>query len=421
LTAQQDADDLLDMEDVSGKRTIATRFQTHVVLREENVAAALEVMSRFAVDPRWLIYLPPTMSPSETSLREGLLEHPEDAFAYYAKAGVDRVVIEEKHMGSRAIIVVCRDGDAARARFGVSGATRGAIYTRTGRSFFSDHLITQSVLDRLVASLDRADFWQRFDTTWACLDAEIMPWSAKAQTLIDEQYAPVGAAAIAGLSAATQLLATAVDRGVDAQALLSRFEMRKGTAFQYDAVWRRYAWDVESVDDLRVAPFHILATEGAVHDDKSHAWHMETLAEVCTRSDEILAPTSWRELDPNDQSEVASAIDWWRELTLGGGEGVVVKPSLFVARDGKRLVQPALKCRGQEYLRMIYGPEYTLPEHLDRLRTRGLGSKRKLAISEFSLGLEALHRFVERAPLRRVHECVFGVLALESEPIDPRL
>ena len=100
---------------------------------------------------------------------------------------------------------------------------------------------------------------------------------------------------------------------------------------------------------------------------------------------------------------------------------MVVKPRDFICRGPKGLVQPALKCRGKQYLRIIYGPEYDRPEHLERLRKRGLGRKRSLAFREFVLGHEALHRFVDRQPLRRVHECVFGILALESEPVDPRL
>ena len=112
---------------------------------------------------------------------------------------------------------------------------------------------------------------------------------------------------------------------------------------------------------------------------------------------------------------------WWEELTGRGGEGMVVKPLDFVTQGGRGLVQPAVKCRGREYLRIIYGPEYTAPENLDRLRSRGLAGKRSLALREFALGMEGLERFVRREPLRRVHECVFGVLALESEPVDPRL
>ena len=422
-TAQQAADDLLDVEDVSGKRTIATRLIPHVTIQAENAAAAFEVMGRFCADPRWLVYLPPAMSPSETSRREGLLEHPDEAFAYYRKHGVGRVVVEEKHMGSRAVVVVCRDANAARARFGVPGDERGIVATRTGRPFFTDAALGRALLDRVAGALTASEFWERFRTDWACLDAELMPWSAKAQALIEEQYAPVGAAAVAGLGPVADLLARTAARGVaGAGELLARTEERLAAARGFDAAWRRYAWPVDAVDDLRLAPFHLLATEGAVHDDRDHAWHMTQLAEVCAADPGVLVATPWRAVDLADEQATIDAARWWQALTEAGGEGVVVKPLAYVARDGKgRLVQPALKCRGREYLRLIYGPEYTLPEHLARLRERGLGAKRSFALKEFALGLEALHRFVTREPLRRVHECAFGVLALESEPVDPRL
>ena len=100
---------------------------------------------------------------------------------------------------------------------------------------------------------------------------------------------------------------------------------------------------------------------------------------------------------------------------------MVVKPLDFVARGRRGLVQPAVKCRGREYLRIIYGPEYTRRRTWSGCAQRGLAAKRSLALREFALGIEALERFVRREPLRRVHECVFGVLALESEPVDPRL
>ena len=108
-------------------------------------------------------------------------------------------------------------------------------------------------------------------------------------------------------------------------------------------------------------------------------------------------------------------------MTGRGGEGIVVKPAAFVARGRRGLAQPALKCRGREYLRIIYGPEYTEPQNLERLRKRSLGRKRAQAAREFALGIEGLERFVRGEPLRRVHECVFAVLALETEPVDPRL
>ena len=413
--------DLLDIEDVLGKRIITTTLMSSIIVREENAAAAIEVMSRFCIDPRWLIYLPPTMSPSETSQLDGLLEHPNEAFAYYRKAGLRQVVVEEKHMGSRAIVVVCRDEAAAASRFRVTGPQRGIIYTRTGRRFFSDPATEQGMLDRLTQAMTAFGFWDQFKTDWACLDAELMPWSAKARSLIDEQYAPVGAAAVRGLGAAVEVLAAARARGLDVGSLQGRFAARRDAAQDYDATWRRYAWNVDGINDLKLAPFHVLATEGAVHHDKNHAWHMDVLAGICEQDSAVLQATAWHEVSLDDEAAIAQTVAWWEALTRSGGEGIVVKPASVVARGLKGLVQPALKVRGREYLRLIYGPEYTLPGKLERLRERGLSGKRRLAVREFALGLEALTRFVAAEPLRRVHECVFGVLALESEPIDPRL
>ena len=190
---------------------------------------------------------------------------------------------------------------------------------------------------------------------------------------------------------------------------------------QFVAAYRQYCWPVKSLDDLKLAPFHLLATEGKVHVDRDHVWHMDTLAEVCRHEPRLLLATPYKVVDVTDPASQDEGTAWWVELTGRGGEGMVVKPLSFIAKGKRGLVQPAVKCRGREYLRIIYGPEYTAPENLDRLRSRGLATKRSLALREFALGVEALERFVRREPLRRVHECVFGVLALESEPVDPRL
>jgi protein phosphatase len=420
-SAQQAADTMLDLEDVSGKRTITTSLMGHVRIEAENATAALEVISRFCVDPRWLIYLPPTMSPTETSKRDGLLEHPEDAFAYFERANVGSVVSEEKHMGSRAIVVVSRNEAAARDRFGMSDGRIGRIYTRTGRPFFASDGFEHTLLEHLVDALSVTGFWDKLDTGWACIDSELMPWSAKAQMLIAEQYQPVGAAGVAATRAAANVVARAAERGLDAGELLDRLNTRCTNAAAYVEAYEHYAWPVERIDDLRLAPFHILATERAVHIDRPHTWHMETLAEVCGADPAVLTATPYRITDLADPSARASATNWWDELTGRGGEGIVVKPTSFVANGPRGLIQPALKCRGREYLRIIYGPDYTMPEHIERLRERGLGRKRALALREFALGVEGLRRFVRGEPLRRVHECAFGVLALESEPVDPRL
>ena len=423
LSAQQLHDDILDADDVIGKRIISTRLQRNVTVREENATAALEVMSRFAADPKWLIYLPPTMSPSETTSEPGLLEHPAEAFAYFRSQGVPQVVCEEKHMGSRAVVVVCRDEESARERFGITIGETGIIYTRTGRRFFNDNLLESQFLERLRSAMTAARFWDDFSTSWACLDCELMPWSAKAQELLRSQYAAVGAAGNAALPVVVEALEQAAHRsGSDTFAeVADRFRQRRSSIEQFVTAYRHYCWPVDSLDDLKLAPFHLLATEGKVHIDQNHIWHMGTLAKVCREDSGILFATEFRTVNLTDLDSQSAGIDWWRELTSRGGEGMVVKPSDWVVRGKKGLVQPAVKCRDREYLRIIYGPDYTSDEHLPRLRTRSLGRKRSLALREFALGIEALERFVRKEPLRRVHECVFGVLALESEPVDPRL
>lgn len=416
LSAQQRQDELLDLEDIigeGGKRLVQTRLRGEVTIREENATAALEVMSRFAADPRWLIYLPPTMSPSETADQPDYLEHPAQAFAHYRRERIAKVICQEKHMGSRTVVIVCRDEDAARLRFGVADDGFGICLTRTGRRFFEgkDREVEAPFLSLVRDAVDRSGLWEELATDWICLDAELMPWSAKAQELIRDQYAAAAAAARGALPEAVAVLEQAGNPG----GLLDRFRTRLDLASRYETAYRRYSWPVTSVADLRLAPFHLLASEGAVHVDKDHLWHMSMVARLG------LTPTRHLVVDLADPESEAEAVHWWMEMTEAGGEGMVVKPLAFLAEGRKGWAQPALKCRGREYLRIIYGPEYTLPENLERLRSRGLAAKRSLALRELALGVEALERFVAREPLRRVHECVFGILALESEPVDPRL
>ncbi len=420
-SAQQEHDDLLDLADLLGRRSVQTRLRPNLSIAAEYSSAALEVMSRFAVDPRWLIYLPPTMSPSETSERPGLLEHPAEALAYYRGADIGSVVCEQKHMGSRAVVIVGRSPAALRRRFGVATDGLGVIYSRTGRPFFTDPALEQGVLARISAAATAADLWTELDTDWLCLDVEVMPWSVKAQALLRNQYAPTATAAELALATSVEVLQTAAARGADVAGLLAEQHSRHERVLKYRAAYRRYCWPVHGLADLRVAPFHLLASEARAHVDRDHVWHMDTLARLCARDPALLLATPYRVVDVEDEAATTAAIHWWEELTAAGGEGMVVKPFDFVARGPKGLMQPAIKCRGREYLRIIYGPEYTAPEHLERLRQRGLGSKRSLAVREFALGVEALERFVRGEPLRRVHECVFAVLALESEPVDPRL
>jgi len=373
LSAQQQHDDLLDLADVTGKRIVNTRLHGNVTIREENATAALEVMSRFAANPKWLIYLPPTMSPSETSHAPGLLEHPAEAFAYFRHAGVPRVVCEEKHMGSRAVVIVCRDEGTARRRFGVTGEGIGICYTRTGRRFFDNASLEAEFLERIHAAATAAGFWDEFKTGWLCLDCELMPWSAKAQELLKQQYAAVGAAAEATLADEVAALEQAAARGLDMAGLVAATNRRRQMVRDYVAAYRRYCWPVSSVNDLKLAPFHLLASEGKVYADKPNDWHMQTLGRLAGG---IIVATPFRIIDVTHPDSESDGSQWWEELTGRGGEGMVVKPVEFIAIGRRGLVQPAVKCRGREYLRIIYGPEYTTAENLERLRGRGLSRKR---------------------------------------------
>ena len=412
---------LLDVGDVLGKHYVETTLAGRVLIEAERSSAALEVMSRFAADPRWLVHLPPTMAPAAASGRDGYLEHPDEAFAYFRRAGVDEVVVQEKHMGSRAVLVVARSAEAARARFGIDNAEAGVIVTRTGRPFFAEPELTGALLDRVRAAAATTGLWDRLGTDWLILDAEVLPWSAKAAALIQQLYAATGAAGTAALDAARSLMVEASQRGVDVEALAARTADRAGHVAAYIDAYRQYCWDVDGADGIEIAPFQILAAEGEVLARRPHRWHLEEIDALVDQEPATLRRTDRRFVDLRDDASVQQATDWWLSLTGDGAEGMVVKPAEPIVRAASGIVLPGVKCRGREYLRIIYGPEYLEPANLERLRERSIGRKSSLARREFALGIEALDRFVANEPLSRVHQCVFGVLALESEPIDPRL
>jgi protein phosphatase len=412
--------EILDIDDVLGKRGVQTRLHGRLTIPQDHAAAALEVMSRFAIDPRWLIYLPPTMAPTATSARPELLEHPAEAFEAYRHDGVPAVICEDKHMGSRAVVIVCQTPDVAERRFRASEAS-GAVFTRTGRAFFTDAHLERDLLLAVGEAVAAAGLWEELSTDWLALDCELMPWSMKAEELLRGQYASVGAAAGAGLSAAVTELERAAARGVAVEDLLERQRRRLEMTAAFVDAYRPYCWPVASLADLRLAPFQLLAGDGGLLLDRAHPWHMEVAERLAHAAPSLVQPTRHVVVDLTDQGSQDRASAWWDDLTASGGEGIVVKPVEPIVPFRRGLAQPGIKVRGREYLRIIYGAEYTAPANLGQLRQRSLGRKRSLALREFALGIEALERFVRGEPLYRVHECVFGVLALESEPVDPRL
>ena len=413
-TAQQTHDRLLFFDDYIGKRRIETRFKSTVVIAEENAVAALEVMSRFAIDPRWLIYVPPTMAACPTAEEGPFLEYPKGAANYFAKRDVNELIAEEKHMGSRAVLVVTKSAETAKARFGVEDGKSGIVYTRTGRPFFKDDAEEAELVARVREAMEKIGLWDELNTDWLAIDAELMPWSLKAQALLQQQYYPTASAA--AISAEAFLQAAGKATHVEGlEALREVATARRANAAAMQKTIEGYVWSADSIEELRLAPFHLLASEGQVFTDKSHVWHMQTLTRLA-EVDPIIQATKWQSFDPSDEAAVADICAWWEEHTGSGGEGLVFKPASFLTYGERALIQPAMKVRGRDYLRIIYGPDYDMPGTIERLRERGLSRKMSLAEREFKLGLEGLHRFVERQPLARVHECALGVLALEADP-----
>lgn len=404
---------VLSMEDVTGPLHLKAEGLGTVRINEAQAAGALEAMSRFAIDPRWLCYLPPTMSPSESSSRAGYLEHPDEAFGYFLRQGVTHVVCEEKHMGSRAVMLLSRNP----GRFDAPEDWVGALHTRTGRQFL-DTEREHKLLLQAHETMDRTGIWDELDSDWLILDGELMPWSLKAEPLIKDTYASVGAAAIAATDAAVAVLERTSGTGLDVHELLARTRTRQSNAEAFRESYRRY---VGSADDLRFATFQVLAAEGQTFETRDHGWHLGVSDRLAAAGPKLFATTRHLRVDLSQEHEVEAAIRWWEEATAAGSEGMVVKPWQNLTKAKRGWVQPGLKVRGREYLRLIYGPDYLEEANLERLRQRATNTKRNRALHEYILGLEALRLTAAGAPLWKIHQMVFGVLALESEPLDPRL
>ncbi|MCT6923782.1 polynucleotide kinase-phosphatase [Metasolibacillus sp.] len=375
--------------------------------------AAIDTVSHYTVPLEQLIYIPPTMSPTpQTSQLDDYLEHPAEAFAYYKKHGFTELIAEKKHMGSRAVLLLFKNKQIAKEW--IDTETLGVITTRSGRAFF-DTAAHETIVQKLHTELAAKNYFERMETDFVLLDAEILPWNLKAQSLIDEQYAHVAEHALMDRQKlATKLQTTLVDVAEWQQ----QYKELLRNAVRFDAVYQNYCWSVDDLSAIQIAPFHILAhsTETCFH--KPHTWHMEMNHWLAQHSD-IFITTEYQVIE-NEQDE-QKAIAWWEEMTAVGHEGIVIKPLTFIPKSKDKLIQPAIKVRGREYLRIIYGMDYTDPKQLAQLKKRNPSKKMKHALQEFALGLEGIERFVQKENIARIHECVLATLALESDAVDPRL
>ena len=395
---------------------VETSLVGTVNVSRETVIPSIDLVSHHTVPLEELVYIPPTMSPTPNpSAREGYLEHPDEALAYYRDLGITRLVAEKKHMGSRAVLFLFKDEAAAKRAIGRE--TKGVIYTRTGRRFF-DRDEETAIVARLHAALTSHDYFTTHATDFVLLDAEILPWNLKARELIRNQYAHVAEQALLDRTQLQATLEQAAGHVDGIQAWLDEIKQKVEQAETFNEAFQAYCWNIEDMESIRIAPFHVLAHSQETFFHRPHTWHMEMNA-AFAEMDSLFMATEYRVVE--NEASADALIAWWEAMTEDGHEGIVIKPERFVTQVDGKLVQPAIKVRGRKYLHIIYGMDYLEPNQLRRLKKRNVSKKQKLALREFALGVEGITRFVEQDSLERYHECVLATLAMEAEPVDPRL
>lgn len=396
--------------------SVLTDSLGEVKIPQELVKPAIDAVSHYTIPIEQLVYIPPTMSP--TPKPSGLpeyLEHPKEAIDYYRSNGITTLIAEKKHMGSRGILFLFKDKVAAAKHTGIESL--GCIYTRTGKRFFESEAEAEMLL-QLNEELTRIHYFEEHQTDWVLLDAEIMPWNLKAKELISSQYAHVAENAVLDRSLLKEKLSAALPGNSELQAWLDEYEEKLENAIDFQKVFQKYCWDIDSSKPIQIAPFHVLAHSNETFFDKPHTWHMEMNRQLASQSD-LFVETEFKVI--TDQASEDEVIRWWQEITEDGHEGIVIKPEFYIARNKGKLLQPAIKVRGRRYLSIIYGMDYLEPKNLERLKNRNTGKKQKMALKEFALGLEGVTRYVNGETIERVHECSLGALAMESDPVDPRL
>ncbi|QQE78709.1 AAA family ATPase [Alicyclobacillus sp. SO9] len=449
---------------------VATRWKK-LRAHPDYVKSAIETVSTHSARIEEMFYIPPTMSPPpKTSTLEDYLEHPQEAFDYFESLGVKRLIVEKKHMGSRAVLALFRTEQIGK-RY-INRATLGTILTRTNAKFFNDE-DEQRIVHKLVA--DFAPYFAEMNTDVLLLDAEILPWNLKAAHLIENQYGLVADAALYTREKHLQSLSEfkekhqsdrapnagaglddsgrdGVQRQQDLQdgpqgvqgslgvpkgpqgpqgrqidVEIAAAEQKLDNARRFQRAFTYFCWNLDKPDAIQIAPFHILGFDSTSHFDKTHEWHMQQAQRLAALSD-LVIDTPYRVVEMSDEKAKADIIDWWAETTSEGHEGFVFKPLNFIAtsahRDGNKadeLIQPAIKVRGREYLRIIYGMDYLEPENLEKLKKRSTKKKMRNALNEFMLSIESVERFLKLDRVDRIHECVLAAMAYESEPMDPRL
>lgn len=409
----------LEIEDVLGRRFIRTRFLPKLMVREEGSLAALEVLNRFSVSPDWLIYLPPSVSPCATSKRPEYLEHPFEAFTYYHRAGLSQLICEELHPGNRTVFLICRNSSIAKTRFGLFHESIGVCYNRIGQRCFPLD-VEKKVIQHLQKLLEESQTWEKLQTDWICLEGVTLPKNAYKPDTFQAQYLQRNSAADIFFNQATALLTRAEEQGARVQGLLKYYQERQELEKIFVQEYQERFAPVQGFSDLKIALVHVLASEQSTHFNEDHLWHLKRIDELIQADSKqefkLLKETRYCQINLNQSEPQKEMMDWWENMKE---PGVVIKPLQFIPDENQQWkVQPALKCRRPHYLQLIYGPEYLLQKNNKRLRFRNLSNLRMKILKQFALGFESLERFVQNKPKSAIHECVAGILAIESEPIN---
>jgi hypothetical protein len=405
-----------DASIVPASARLSSALIPKITVSDEQWKHAIRIFSRMNIDQKWLIYLPAAVASIQRGGVGNEIERPEQALCYFRDELVEKAVVEEKHMGSRGIVVLCRTDAASRERFGVEGELPGCVYTRNGRRFFPDEDTEAVFLERVGEALVRTNFWKRFQTEWVCFDGEILPWSVKAAESAEES-----GLVEAGMLALGETFTALNGRDSALRSYwrnLVESELR--LLGRYDSMFKRYRLQEANLAAIKFAPFHLIAIEGQHFFDRSHLWHMQVLGRIARSGGGILIPTRYEMVDTDDAASWQKTIRWWEEITNDASEGLVIKPLPFVPQGRRGLAQPALKCRSREHLRLVYGPRYDSTEARELLLSRDAllhrRNKHRRILRQFALSMEAVTRFVQRNSIEAIHECLLGVLAQEVAP-----
>lgn len=394
--------------------SIRTHLIGEISITKEYENQAKRVI-KAGVNPNWIIYLPPTMPSLISTSQPEFLEHPNEIFEYYKTRGVKTIILERKETGIRVVAIICKDSGVASRCFGVQENVGGVLYSRTGQRIFDDTNVEIALINQIRSAIEISGTWEKLKTDWVCLDCELMPLQFDQREDLKKRYAQIGLAGVHSLNEVVkQLRQTKVDG--KANEVLMHFDERLNAVKNFVKIYQQYCCSTKAIENLRLVPFHIMATEGRLHTNKDHFWHLETISKIVKEiPNSFLGRVEYRVVDLNNLKSQKESIDWWEEINNLGGEGIVAKPQTFIVKKQGNLLQPAIKCRGREFLRLTFGPEYTDPISMRILREQNVVGKQIFSLKEFSLGIEAMTRFIQHESKSRIQECIFGIVALEIE------